>query len=176
MLHHHPALPCFRRLSRLFPGVFFFFLLQTMPYRKFLILSFDGPTRSVCVQDTIGVPLGLFCLIQTKSSCACFHLKVKDVGGQRAGSAVRSPCCSCRRPRFHSQHPHAGPQPFATLVPGDLTPPSDFHGFQTHMREQEHTHTHTYTGRNTHPWKVNKPFKRKPNKTEGTSFENLLWA
>ena len=39
------------------------------------------------------------------------------------GSAVKSTDCSCRRPRFSSQHTHSSSQPSVTPVPTALAPP-----------------------------------------------------
>lgn len=46
------------------------------------------------------------------------------------GSVIKHTGCSYRGPRFDSQYPHSGSQPFVTSVPEDLMPDSGFHGHQ----------------------------------------------
>ena len=41
--------------------------------------------------------------------------------GWRDGSAVNNSYCSCKEPRFESQHPHGSSQPSVTQVPGNMT-------------------------------------------------------
>lgn len=47
-------------------------------------------------------------------------------------SVVMIARCSCRRPRFGSQHPYGGSQPSLSPVPTDLMPSSGLHGHQAH--------------------------------------------
>lgn len=66
-------------------------------------------------------------------------------GGCGCGSAVRSPCCSCRKPESNSQHPHP------TL--GSLKPPVTLTARNPtiNSRLQKHLHSHiTYTHRHRH--------------------------
>uniref|UniRef100_A0A8C6QTS0 Collagen, type V, alpha 3 n=1 Tax=Nannospalax galili TaxID=1026970 RepID=A0A8C6QTS0_NANGA len=46
-------------------------------------------------------------------------------GWGRAGGGLGSTGCSCREPRFDSQHPHGSQQPTVDPVPGDPMPSSD---------------------------------------------------
>ena len=46
----------------------------------------------------------------------------------RVGSAVKSTGCSCRGPRFDSQHPHGGSQSSVIPVPERLIPAVSLHG------------------------------------------------
>ena len=63
---------------------------------------------------------------------------------------VKSAGCSCKEPRFNSQHPHGGSQPSITPAPGDLMLSSGLCGHCMHMYlsiytvTYTHTHTHTY--------------------------------
>jgi hypothetical protein len=50
----------------------------------------------------------------------------------RDGSARKSVCCSSRRPRFNSQHPHGGSQPSVTPVLGG-EPTTFGHGWYMEM-------------------------------------------
>ena len=60
--------------------------------------------------------------------------------GWRDGSVIKNTGCSCRGPRFSSQHPHGGSQPSVTPAPGNLMPSS---GLSWHP--PTHTETPTYT-------------------------------
>lgn len=48
-------------------------------------------------------------------------------------SAIKSACCSCKRPGLSSHHPYGCSQPPVNLVPGDLMPSSGISGHQKHM-------------------------------------------
>lgn len=56
----------------------------------------------------------------------------------RDGSAVKSTCCSLRRPRFSAQLLHGGSPPI-TSVPRDPVPSSDLQGSEHPCGVQEHT-------------------------------------
>lgn len=56
----------------------------------------------------------------------------------RGGSAIKSPGCSCREPRFDSQHSHGSQLP-VTPVLGDLTP----HFWPSQAASPHVVHTHT---------------------------------
>lgn len=53
-------------------------------------------------------------------------------GGERDGSTVKSPCCSCRRPRVNSQYPHGRSQVSTTPFSGGPAPSSHLCGHCTH--------------------------------------------
>lgn len=79
-------------------------------------------------------------------------------------SAAPNTGCSCRRPEFHSQHPHGGSQLAVTLVPGSnffFWPPEApaTHVIYTHMHRQN-THAHKM--------KVSKSLKEKKLEKEQT--------
>lgn len=68
----------------------------------------------------------------------------------------RASFCSCRVPRFNSQHSHSRSQPSIIPAPGDLMPSSDFHRHQAHTQCRyihESKHSDTY--------KMKQIFKRK---------------
>lgn len=50
---------------------------------------------------------------------------VEHRGWSLDGSEVKTTCCSCRGPRFSSQHPHGGSKPSVTPVLQNLVPSSD---------------------------------------------------
>lgn len=64
-------------------------------------------------------------------------------GPWRYGTVTKSTYCSCRGPRFISQHPHVSSQPSLTSGPGDLRTSSDLcrllHICDTFKYTQEHT-------------------------------------
>lgn len=73
----------------------------------------------------------------------------EDTRGWKVSSAVMSTCCSCRRLRFDSRHPHGGPKPPITPVSGHLVPSSDLCGAQGTQVAHMHTcktflHIETY--------------------------------
>lgn len=48
-------------------------------------------------------------------------------------SSVKNTCFSCRGPRLSSQHLYGSLQPFVTIVPGTLAPPSGHHRHWAHV-------------------------------------------
>ena len=50
-----------------------------------------------------------------------------------------------KTPTFSSEHPHGGSQPSVSLVPGELTPSSEFQGHQAHTCCVEHTYMQAKT-------------------------------
>lgn len=54
--------------------------------------------------------------LKTCSSHTAPTVQLKLIGQEEDGSMDPSACCSCRRSRLHSQHPHDGSQPSVTPV------------------------------------------------------------
>lgn len=55
-------------------------------------------------------------------------------GGLERWFVVKSTCWYCRGLGFSSQYAHGHLKPSVTTLPGALTPHSDFHGHQAHIR------------------------------------------
>lgn len=62
--------------------------------------------------------------------------------------AIQNTGCFCGGPEFGSQHPHCGPQPSRTPLPGGLMPASDPLRHGMHLVQQRHTCGHMLMNKN----------------------------